>query len=295
MGVSDRDYMRGQKGAGSLFGLTPSQFIWWLIGLNVAIYLLPALPGHWGYVGTPEDGYRLGGYSSEAFLRGEVWNLITYQFVHQSILHLLLNMAGLYLLGRQVIRSIGILSFLLLYLGGGVAGALLETALRSAFGQTHIVGASAAVLAVMAMFVALMPKAQMQIFPLPFLVQARTLLWAFVIFNALFGLLTVRAEASSTAYFAHCGGALFGLAHGRFIHRWLSGFRWPEPKPKAPAVRYTTRPDDTKIIDAEFTEVADGDYNAVLDKINRTGIGSLTPRERHILEQASERLSRNKH
>lgn len=297
MGVSDRDYMRGQNSAGA-FGLTASQFIWWLIGINVAVYLLPALPGHWGYVGTPAEGYRLGGYSTHDLLAGKFWKLFTYPFVHQSVLHLLMNMVGLYLLGRQVLRSIGIPSFLVLYFGGGVAGALLETAIRSAFGPTQLMGASAAVLAVTAMFVTLLPNAQMQILPLPFLIQARTLLWAFLIFNGLFGLLTIRSELASVAYFAHCGGALWGLAHGRYVHRWLSSLPSLHPaprKPEAPAVRYTTRPDDTKIIDAEFTEAPDGDYNAVLDKINRTGIGSLTPRERRILEQASERLGRNKH
>jgi hypothetical protein len=45
------------------------------------------------------------------------------------------------------------------------------------------------------------------------------------------------------------------------------------------------------VIDAEFSKPT-ADYNEVLDKINREGIGSLTPAERRILERASENLGR---
>ena len=297
MGVSDRDYMHGQKGGSGVFGLTPAQFIWWLIGINAVVFLLPSLPGGWGYGATPSGGHRLGGYSSDALFRGEIWTLFTYQFVHASILHVALNMLGLYFLGRYVVQALGGASFLVLFLLGGVAGALFETAFRMITGQpTYIVGASAAVSAVFAMFVTLMPQAQMQIFPLPFLIRARTLLWVFLAFNGFFGIMTVvfRIPGTSTAYLAHCGGALYGLAHARYFRHGLPAIRFSGRKSKQPAVKYSTRKADPNIIDAQFSEVADGDYNAVLDKINRSGISSLTPRERHILEQASEKLSRDK-
>lgn len=298
MGVSDRDYMRGQNGGSvGVFGLTPSQFIWWLIGINVAIFLLPAFSGSWGYEETPSgSGHRLGGYSSEALLRGELWTLFTYQFVHRDILHVGLNMLGLYFLGRQVVQALGAISFLGLYLVGGVSGALFETLFRAVLAKpTVIVGASASVSAVVAMFVAMMPLSQLQLFPFKFLIQARTLLWVFLAFNGLFGILSLHASGPGTAYLAHCGGALYGLAHARYFRRGLPRIRSTRRVPKPPHVKYSTRPDDSKIIDATFAESANGDYNAVLDKINREGIASLTAHERRILEQASEKLSRDKH
>jgi hypothetical protein len=61
-------------------------------------------------------------------------------------------------------------------------------------------------------------------------------------------------------------------------------------------VVYRSRPEQPNVIDAEFAPVSGtkskADYNEVLDKINREGIGSLTPAERRILERASENLGR---
>lgn len=298
MGVSDRDYMHSHKrGPGLTFGLTPSQFITGLVACNVAIYLMPALFPGWGYVSSPTGGgHRLGAYSTSALLQGEVWTLLTYPFVHRDILHLSLNMLGLYFLGRPVLHSLGAGPFLAVYLGGGIAGALFETLFRAAaLEPANILGASASVSALLALFVALAPQAKLRLYPFPVPIPARTLLWGFLLFNALAGLLTLKSSGPSTAYLAHCGGLFFGMFYARrFRPRPSAAFTPPRRKPEAPSVNYAARPKSPNIIDAEFSEPVDGDYNAVLDKINREGISSLTPRERRILEQASQKLNRQK-
>jgi membrane associated rhomboid family serine protease len=56
---------------------------------------------------------------------GEFWRLLTADFVHIGILHLALNMYGLWILGRECERLVGRWRFLMLYLLSGIGGSVL--------------------------------------------------------------------------------------------------------------------------------------------------------------------------
>src|SRR5262245_401598 len=100
MGIYDRDYYRNE-GPGFLDSLWPSGLICrWLIGINVAIFILQMLTTSQG-----GDGIRAGSSSwltdwltldTAAVLRGEVWRLLTYAFLHASFGHILFNMLFLW-------------------------------------------------------------------------------------------------------------------------------------------------------------------------------------------------------
>lgn len=63
------------------------------------------------------------------FLQGELWRLITYQFVHANFGHILFNMWALYFFGPAVEQAMTPRRFLLFYLACGIAGALFSSLL----------------------------------------------------------------------------------------------------------------------------------------------------------------------
>lgn len=63
------------------------------------------------------------------FLKGQLWRLVTYQFVHANMGHLLFNMWALYFFGPAVEQVFGPKRFLAFYLVCGVAGALCSSLL----------------------------------------------------------------------------------------------------------------------------------------------------------------------
>lgn len=63
------------------------------------------------------------------FLEGQLWRLITYQFVHANFGHILFNMWALYFFGPAVEHAMGPRRFLAFYLVCGVAGALFSSLL----------------------------------------------------------------------------------------------------------------------------------------------------------------------
>ncbi|MBD2723941.1 rhomboid family intramembrane serine protease [Hymenobacter armeniacus] len=76
-------------------------------------------------------------------LHGQPWRLLTYQFVHAGLSHLLLNMFSLWLLGLLVEDRVGPWRLLLVYLASGVGGGLASLWWHT--GGINSVGASGAI------------------------------------------------------------------------------------------------------------------------------------------------------
>ena len=105
-----------------------------LIISNVAVFvlgaLLPTAPALYNIpcgIATHEESvlYLRGSFSwYTAFAEGELWRLISYQFLHANTMHLLFNMWALYFFGPMVERAMGEVRYLAFYLACGVAGPL---------------------------------------------------------------------------------------------------------------------------------------------------------------------------
>lgn len=63
------------------------------------------------------------------FMQGEIWRLVSYQFVHAGFGHILFNMWALFFFGPMVEYAMGPRRFLAYYLVCGVAGALFSSLL----------------------------------------------------------------------------------------------------------------------------------------------------------------------
>ena len=101
-----------------------------------------------------------------AVLSGYLWQPITYMFAHADIMHLLVNMLGLFFFGTQVERAMGSKEFLLFYFMTGILAGLASFAIFVATGAwyTALLGASGAIFAVLLAFAIVDPEAMIYLY-----------------------------------------------------------------------------------------------------------------------------------
>lgn len=234
--------------------------------------------------------------------RGFIWQLLTFQFLHGGLFHLIFNLLGLWFFGRYIEERLGSRSFLKLYFLCGIVGGLVEVAAQWAY-QSFLglnprgaIGASAGVLGIIAAFAIMEPHATIRIFfVLP--VQARFLLWAELAISLFF---TLVPSQSGVAHGAHLGGILAAIAY----------LRWDMPRPSIKWNPWQGRRRKRQLVQAAAQisrlrvrrdsppaelppeEFISKEVDPILDKISAHGIHSLTPRERQILEAARAKMAK---
>jgi rhomboid protease GluP len=132
--------------------LAPDQAIRLLISVNVGVYVISLLLDPLG-LGLSANPLALLSPSDRALLLlgasgtfpidrlGRWWTLVSANYLHGSILHLLFNMIALRQIGSLVVEEYGVYRTYILYTGGGVAGFLVSYLA----GIHFTLGASAAV------------------------------------------------------------------------------------------------------------------------------------------------------
>jgi rhomboid protease GluP len=116
-----------------------------LIALNCLVFALEvALGGSENIINL----YRLGALVPELVWQGAWWRVLAANFLHFGALHLIMNMLGLYVLGRYVETTLGRVRFLTCYFTSGIGAMVVFTLLTVLAGyQTRIVvGASGAIM-----------------------------------------------------------------------------------------------------------------------------------------------------
>jgi membrane associated rhomboid family serine protease len=150
-------------------------------------------------------------------LRGEIWRLFTYAFLHANLVHLLVNMFALYSLGGFLEALLGGFRYLRIYcasaLGGGIASATAG-AITVAMGgaPSNTVGASGAIWGLMGATLGLVLSRQRV---LPRLVARglrQRLLFVLVINVAL-------SFVPGIDMYAHFGGGIVGFLLARGGHK----------------------------------------------------------------------------
>ncbi len=206
-----------------------------LAGLNVAIYLACVAMGadlyervvYWG--GVVAGDLRL-------------HSLLTMHFIHDapSPMHVAGNMLFLLLFGRHVEDVMGRVWFVLLYIFGGVAAAMIQTLSVFLFDRggmdAPLIGASGAIAALMGVFAVRFYRTKIKVFwmvgiwPIfgragvwrPTSLLALGLWGGWELVQALFALgVPDVQEAGGVAHWAHLGGLAFGavIAVGAGMHR----------------------------------------------------------------------------
>lgn len=158
----------------------------------------------------------------------EYWRFFTYMWIHADplgwgVLHIVFNMATFLMFAPHVEKLIGKISFLTIYLLGALVAAVaffLEFWIRCNFSflimsllPQAVIGASGAVVCIIAVFATLYPDTRVFIFPIPFPMRVRTAVIAFVIVSAS---LMFYPPMAFIGHSAHIGGILTG-----FIWAWI--------------------------------------------------------------------------
>jgi membrane associated rhomboid family serine protease len=235
--------------------------------------------------------FEFSAFSPSAALQ-RPWSFVTYMFVHGSFLHIALNMLMLFFFGPAVEERLGGTAFLRYYFLCGLGGAVLSFAVALIWPVQPFVGASGAVFGVSLAFALYWPDSPIFIFPIPVPIKAKWL----VIGLATISLASALFRASDgIAHLAHLGGFLAGaiyLKGGTLLERRGS----PTGRKKIPA-RVLVHPSAEKAEADEAPPVPtrrisglSDEVNRVLDKISATGLESLTPQEKKLLDEMSERL-----
>ena len=143
------------------------------------------------------------------------YKLLTYMFLHGSILHLLFNMIFLFVFGDNVEDAMGHFRFILFYLACGVIAAIVYSALTE-FTEVPLIGASGAVSGVIGAYLMLHPNIRVWVlvpFPkLPFIplrFSAAFVIGVWILYQ--FGS-AVFFPSQTVAWWAHVGGFFAGAA-----------------------------------------------------------------------------------
>jgi len=139
----------------------------------------------------------------------EIWQLVTYSFLHGSALHLMFNMLGLYTFGRDVERLFGSAWYLQYYLVSVVVAALSHVALTAWMGAPPYptVGASGGIYGLLLAYGVYFPRRTLILLFPPIPLPARVFVVLFAALELYFG---VTGTVSGVAHFAHLGGMLGG-------------------------------------------------------------------------------------
>jgi membrane associated rhomboid family serine protease len=139
----------------------------------------------------------------------EVWQIVTYAFLHANLAHIFFNMLGLYMFGSEVERLFGSRFYAAYYFGCVVSAALCHLAVTAWMGVAPYptVGASGGVYGLLLAFGVYFPHRRVLLLFPPIPLPARVFVIAFAALELAFG---VTGTAAGVAHFAHLGGMLGG-------------------------------------------------------------------------------------
>lgn len=133
------------------------------------------------------------------------YELITHMFAHASFLHILFNMYALWLFGTMLERTWGAKTFLIFYIICGLGAAVAQMYILPS--PAPAVGASGAIMGLMAAFAYTYPNMEFYIIPLPFAIKAKWLVVGYAAYDLFGGV----SGSSGIAHFAHLGGLVTGF------------------------------------------------------------------------------------
>ena len=142
------------------------------------------------------------------------WQVVTYAFLHGSLLHLFFNMLGLWMFGSELERVWGQRRYLQFYFASVLAAAATQLLVAAMTGSVYpTVGASGGLFGLLLAFGMMFPNRMIVPLIPPIPMKAKVFV---AIYGALELLLGVSGAASGVAHFAHLGGMLGGYLMIRY-------------------------------------------------------------------------------
>lgn len=229
------------------------------------------------------------------------WSLLTYMFMHANLLHILFNMLWLLWFGRLFLSFFSAKHLRGLYILGGLFGGLMYVLAYNVFPyfeeavfHSYLLGASASVLAIVVATAVRAPE-----YPVQFMFIGMVRLKYVALFMVALDLLFMTS-GNAGGHIAHLGGALAGwwfasgLSSGHDATKWINGVldwvdRGWKPAARKPKmkVHYSDKQKDYDFNARKKERAAEVDR--ILDKLRKSGYGSLTGEEKKQLFEASKR------
>ncbi len=225
------------------------------------------------------------------------WTLLTYAFLHAGFWHLFFNMMVLNFSSRLFLTFFTQKQFLGLYLLSAIfAGLVFVIVFYFMNVETTIVGASAAVMAILVATTTYQPLMEIRLFLL-----GNVKLWHLTAVIILLDTMQVLAQ-NSGGHISHLAGAGFGIVYIKLLqngtdlstivtntihfftnlisNKNTSTFKKVHVNPKKPVVKK-----DSKIV---IKDKSQQQIDEILDKISQSGYDSLTAQEKEFLFKAGK-------
>ena len=297
--LSDRSSLREPRSERGLPALV------WLISAIVAAYIVEVFSTSTGLKGDTDVAHRLA-VTIDGLKELRLWTIGTYSFIHSTdnLLQIVGVIAGLLLLGRALIPEIGAPRFLAVYFSAITMGAGLWSAVNWQHGGM-LIGGAAGIYGLIAFYACRYPNLELNFllfFIFPVTLKPKHLVLGLAIADLLacayYEIAGARAPFAYAAS-AHLGGLIAGLLFYKFSRDphvpspidapignapslWLNG-KSSEPLP-ASAFQPANHPTRREALRAEA--------DRILDKINSTGLASLTLAEKRFLDNAKALLAK---
>ncbi len=234
------------------------------------------------------------------------WSIFTHMFLHEDVWHLVWNMLWLYIFGRIVGDLLGDQRVLPLYILGGLAGALFFLVYSMAFGlKGYALGASAAVSAVVFAAAFTSPDYMIRL-----ILLGNIPIKYIAAFHLVMDILSL-GSGNTGGHVAHLGGAAMGAIFVLQLRRGLdlteplqstilwwkslwsqsdttrrraSSYRESQSRRSIKIVHSQKKRSTTRKASSPAPDDMQTRMDKILDKINATGMSSLSDEERDFLQ-----------
>ncbi|MDA9594328.1 rhomboid family intramembrane serine protease [bacterium] len=252
-----------------------------LISINFVIYVLQSLAG------KEDIFFRLFGLVPNVFISElMLWQPFTYMFFHApyyssvGISHILLNMLGLWVFGKELEQAWGKSKFLKYYFLTGIGSGLI-TYLFQINSDNPVIGASGAVYGILLAYGISFPNRRLYIWGL---IPVRSI-WLVVIMGsvAFFGLL---GRADGISHVTHISGMFIGYI--LLKKKWqLADIIFAMRKK---TVEFQVQRKEYRALKKKYIN---RDIDIILEKIKEVGFSGLSNEEQSKLYEASKNLSKS--
>ena len=275
----------------------------WMLIIGTSIFTILQFRSGYGF----EEKYI---FHPERILAGkEYYRLISSAFLHADYRHLFLNMLTLYFFGPGVEAALGSAHFLIAYLGAVLGGSLLSLYVHRHH-DYRAYGASGGVCGILFASILLHPGGSIS----PLFIPIGIPNWLYAIcflLGSFFGM--KEGNRGNIGHDAHLGGAIIGFLIAaafeplavRFnpwifalvlgtaimllVYLWLNPLMLSVPVAELWPSRQSSRAKSSRPPKRKQRQLQ---IDAVLEKISRSGLESLTPEEKALLNTASAEYRR---
>ena len=252
-----------------------------LVSVNFGIYILQSVSG------KEDVFFRLFGLVPSTFISDlMLWQPFTYLFFHApfyssvGISHILLNMLGLWVFGRELEQAWGKTKFLRYYFTTGIGSGLI-TYFFQIGSDNPVIGASGAVYGILLAYGISYPNRMLYIWGL---IPVRSM-WLVIIMGsiAFFGLL---GNADGISHVTHISGMFIGYVLLKKKWRWRD--IWFAIRKKT--IEFQVQRYEEKSIKKKMLQK---DIDVILEKIQKVGFIGLSDKEKSKLYEASKTMSKD--